>query len=281
MHRTFGLWARYTIGLTPYFHPEGEGGGGGGDAAAEALKKANFERDSANARALTLQKEIDALKAKVPSDEDLARLKKLETDAATAEEERKKKAGEFETLKTELVNKHQAELRKAADDAVALQALITNGEIDRAFANAYVDKTPLFGDDKALTVFTSDIAADAFRKYVTVEMVDGKPVVKVKDGTGKVVIDSKTGNAAAFGPALLEVINALPTKDRILRGSGKTGSGSSGGSGSGTSTGEVDFSNLTQAQMRDPKIIEASKRRTAAAGGIVSGEAWERTVKTT
>lgn len=272
MYRSFGLWARYAVGLIPLCDEPGGGGGGGGDA--EALKKAQFERDTAIANALKLQTQIDDLKKLVPSEDQRKRLETLETQAAAAEEDRKKKAGEWEALKTELVTKHAAELKARADEIASLNALITDGEIDRAFASAFVDKSPLFGGDDALTVLPPDLASAALRKYVAVEMVDGKPVLKVKDGTGKVVIDPKTGNPMTFGPALHQVISDLPNKDRILRGSGKAGSGSSGGSGGGK-PGEVDFAHLTPEQMRDPKIIAQAKARTAAAGGISMGTAFD------
>jgi len=271
MHRTFGLWARYCVGLSPAFYPEGDGGGGGD---AEAIKKANFERDAANAKVDTLQKQIDDLKKQVPTDDERKKLKDLEAAQALAEEEKKKKAGEWESLKTELVTKHATEL-KAKDDTIAsLTSQITDGEIDRAFGSAYVDKSPLFGGDDALTILTPGLASRALRQHVIVEMVNGKPVLKVKDVHGKVVIDPKTGDPMAFGPALHQVIGGLPEKDRILRGSGKAGSGSSGGGG--PKPGEVDYAHLTQEQMRDPAIIAESKRRTAEHGGISMGANFER-----
>lgn len=272
MYRTFGLWARYTVGLMPALYPEGDGGGG--EAAAEALKKANFERDAANAKVDGLQKQLDALKAQIPTDDERKRLKDLEAAATQAEEDRKKKAGEWESLKTELVTKHATELKAKADEIASLNSLITDGEIDRAFGSAFVEKSPLFGGDDALTILPPSLASSALRRYVSVEMKDGKPVLTVKDVNGKVVIDSKTGDPMAFGPAMHQVINGLPDKDRILRGSGKAGSGSSGG-GHGSAD-KVDFANLSAEQMRDPKIIAQAKERTAAAGGVVMGTAFDR-----
>lgn len=272
MYRHLGLWAKYlgNVDLLTCF--DGEGGGGGG--ADEAVKKANQERDFANAKLTKLETELADLKKLVPTADQAKRMKELEDAAAQADEDKKKKAGEWEVLKTDLVTKHNTELAKLQDEIKSLGGVITNGEIDRAFGSAFVDKSPLFGGDDALTVLPGDLAARAFREYVSVEMKDGKPVLTVKDGKGKVVIDPKTGDPMSFGPALLEVINGLPTKDRILRGSGKTGSGSSGGEGNKDKT--VNYSHLTPEQMRDPAIIAESKRRTAAAGGIVMGEAFDR-----
>lgn len=269
MHRHFGLWARYTVGLMPCFDAAGDGGGGGGDA--EAIKKANFERDTALANAQKLQTQIDDLKKLVPSDEERKRLKDLEATAAQAEEDRKKKAGEWDTLKTELVTKHATELKALQDQIGSLNTLIADGEIDRAFGSAYVDKSPLFGGDDALTILPPDLASSALRKFVTVEMVDGKPVLKVKDGNGKVVIDPKTGDPMAFGPAMHQVINGLPTKDRILRGSGKAGSGSSGG-GNNNAGDKGDLSHPTDEQLKtDPKARAALRTRQENAGGISIG----------
>ena len=90
MYRTFGLWgSRY--GLSALLAPEGDGGGGGGD---DAVKKANFERDSATAKAQKLQEELDALKKSLPS-----------------EDERKRGETEVQKLTDEMI--------KAVDDAAA------------------------------------------------------------------------------------------------------------------------------------------------------------------
>lgn len=262
----------YWRGLFGHFeicrHPEGDGGGGD-----DAVKKAAFERDSALAKAATLQTEIDKLKGSLPTDEDRKKWKALEDQQAQADEDRKKKAGEFETLKTELVKKHEIELAALKTTIGALEQGITDREINLAFNGAYVDKSPLFGDEKALTVLPPELAADALRRYVKVEIVDGKPVVKVVGPGGNVILDKK-GDPAAFGPAMFEVINGLPTKDRILRGSGKTGSGSPGGGDNKAGEG-IDFSHLTSAQMQDPKIRAQAKARTASAGGVVLGSAFD------
>ena len=117
----------------------------------------------------------------------------------------------------------------------------------------------------------------ALGKYVHVEDVDDDPLgyrVIVKTPKGETIV-GKDGNPAPFADAIGELIALLPNKDRILRGSGKTGSGSSGGSNASPATIDVNRP-LTRAQMADPKVRELLKRKHADAGGLVMGSAWER-----
>ena len=99
----------------------------------------------------------------------------------------------------------------------------------------------------------------------------------MKNLQGQVILDVKTGKPAAFDAALLELINVLPNKANILRGSGKTGSGSSGGNNDTTKLGEIDFTKpLTAEQLADPKVKAAYDRRMSSAGGIQIGSAFDK-----
>lgn len=246
---------------------DGDGGGGGGD---DAIRKAQFERDSAIAEQQKLQKQLDAMKGQLLTDEDRKLFDKLKTDQAKAEEDKKRAEGKFDELRSQLLEKHTGEVKTLTERAEAAEKRLRDTLISREFAGA----TGLFsGAAESKTVLTHDIAESYFKPFVDLAE-DGKSVV-VKNAQGQIVLDPKTGKPMAFADALVEVINTLPNKNNILRGSGKTGSGNSGG-GNGGSNDTVDFSNLTPTQMRDPKIIAEAKRRTAAAGGIVNGEAFER-----
>jgi hypothetical protein len=129
-------------------------------------------------------------------------------------------------------------------------------------------------------VLDADIAAAYFRSHVAYETIEvaGKEIraVVVKDTAGNIVRGAD-GNPAPFTEAMRQVIASLPKEkqDRILRGSGKAGSGSSGGS-----TVHVTDSTLadivSKARAGDKDALAALKRRKADMGGMVEGAAWER-----
>jgi hypothetical protein len=238
---------------------------------AEA-KKAFKDRDAAKGEMRKLKDSGAVL-----TDEQLARYKKLEEDAATAEETRARAAGEFDKLRTQLVDKHSTELKDRDTKLSTLSQRFQSTVITAAFGTA-VD---YFGaHDKAKTILDVELARDVLGKYVHVEDVETDPlgyriVVKLPNGDP---ILGKDGKPAPFTEAIGELINALPNKDRILRGSGKTGSGSSGGSG-GHGNGDIDTSRLRPSDFQDPKVREAVKREHAQAGGMVMGRAWEKAGK--
>lgn len=265
----------------PTFDEPGEGGGGGGDGKDVAFyqaeaKKAFEARDQLKKRMRELEEG-----GLVMTPEQKARLAELEKNAADAEEARKKKEGEFESWRKDITSKHQTELQKATERATALEKEIENDKIAAAFGAA----TDLFGGgEKSKTILTPSLATRTFREHVSYEEYDfgeedgGKrKTIVVRDTKGK-IIRGDGGHPAPFAEAIARLIDGHPDKDHILRGSGKAGSGARGGGGSGK-RGEIDFNHLTPEQMRDPEVIEANKRRLAAAGGIVSGEAWERRAK--
>lgn len=240
--------------------------GGKDDAAfykAEA-QKAFKARDELKAK-------LRELEGKVLSDDDLATYASLKEQQAKAEEERAKKAGEFESLKQTLLKKHQDELEAERTARKQLEQSYTAEKIEAAFLGA----SDLFGGhDNAKTILTGDIACSYLGKYVSYEDVEvgGKTVkaIVVRNPDGEIILDGK-GNPAKFGEAMTELISLLPTRDRILRGSGKTGSGSSGGA-TGT-TQPINLSNLTPEQRRDPKVL-AQLRASLPRGGLVMGEAY-------
>ncbi len=109
--------------------------------------------------------------------------------------------------------------------------------------------------------------------FVSVEDNDkGDEVIVVKDVKGATIL-GKDGNPAPFAEAIGELIGQLPNKDRILRGSGKTGSGSSGGVTGGSSSGFIDASTLTPEQARDPNVIKRLQAQVRR-GGQISGRAY-------
>lgn len=235
-------------------------------------KKAFTARDEHKQRLRKLEEDGLLITA-----EQKTRLADLEKAAADAEEARKKKEGEFESWRKDITGKHQTELEKERTARSVLEKEIENDKISAAFGAA----TDYFGGgEKSKTILTPTLARNALREYVTFEEYDfgeddgGKrKTLVVRDTKGK-IIRGDGGHPAPFGEAIGKLIETLPDKDHILRGSGKAGSGARGGAGGKGTT--VDYSNLTAEQMRDPAIRAEAKRRTAAAGGIVMGDAWER-----
>lgn len=192
--------------------------------------------------------------------------------AAKLEEERLKKSGEFEAVKQTLVQRHQAELESERKARLELEASYTQEKIEAAFLGA----TDWFGGDGAKTIMTGDMAHAYLGKYVSFEDIDvggkSRKAIVVRDIDGNLILDGK-GNPAKFSEAIGELITQLPNKDRILRGSGKTGSGSSGGASGSQSP--IDVRNLTAEQRRDPKVL-AQIRASQPKGGIVFGEAYNQ-----
>jgi hypothetical protein len=230
----------------------------------EEAKKAFAARDELKAK-------IRELEGKTLSDEDRDQFAKLKESQAKAEEDRKRKAGEWDTLRVQLSEKHANEI-KERDTRLSTLSTRFKDTVVRAEFGAASDW--FSGADTSKTILDVDLGMAALGKYVTVEDTDdaeGYRVV-VKRPDGKVIIGDD-GNPAPFSDAIGELIQALPNKDRILRGSGKTGSGSSGGSTHAAKP--ADVIELTQrASAGDKDAIKQLKDRRNAGGGVVFGSAF-------
>lgn len=243
--------------------------GSGQDAAhwqAEA-KKAFDARQAAKKEADDLRKQLDALKGVDPEE-----YKALKQQAEKAEDERKRKAGEFDAWRADILKKHDEEKAAEQDRAAKAEAKYRAKLVGLEFASA----SSLFGET-GKTVLTPEIAEAYFGRYVEVQEIDGRDVVVVKGPDGHVILNTKTGKPAAFADAMADVLETLPNKTQILRGSGKTGSGSSGGS-TGTTTG-VDLTRLKSSDFSNPAVQQALKDQAAKAGGLQFGRAWDRVAK--
>lgn len=247
----------------------GTGGDGGGKDAAyyQAEAKQAFKDRDAAKKALRDAQE----KGLIVTPEKLQRLQELEDAATKADEDRKRKEGEFDTLKTQLVDKHTKEITerdtKISTLAQRFQTTLKRAEFGQA--------SELFGaHDKALTIFDAQMAEDVLGKYVHVEDTDdGGHRIVVKNGKGQVIV-GKDGEPLPFAKAMVELIDGLPNKNRILRGSGTTGSGNSGGHGSGHGAPNLD--NLKASDFKDPKVRDAVRKKHDNAGGIRSGAIFDR-----
>jgi hypothetical protein len=232
----------------------------------QEAKRAFQDRDNAKKRAKELE-------GKVLSDEQADRYKQLEEREAKAEEERKRKAGEFDTWRTQITDKHTKELQERESKYSTLSDRFKSTVVRAEFGAA----TDLFGGhDAAKTILDVDLGMAALGKYVEVEDADDDPrgyriVVKAPNGQR---ILGKDGNPAPFAEAVNELIAQLPNKDRILRGSGKAGSGSSGGSSH--SSGPIDLDALIRKANQGDQDALKELRSRRPAGGMVQGSAWEK-----
>lgn len=153
-----------------------------------------------------------------------------------------------------------------------METTLRNTFVGREFASA----SALFGKD-GKTILTPAIAEAYYGRYVEVQPVEGSTdrQVVVKNRDGVVILDPKTGKPAAFADAMAQLIESMPDKDAVLRGSGKTGSGNSGGGQGGGD--RKDLANPKTAQdFNDPKVREEVQKKHNAAGGIQSGSIFDR-----
>ena len=226
-------------------------------------KKAFEARDQLKAKARELE-------ARVLSEGQLEEYERLRKDAVLQEEDRKRKAGEFETWRATIQDAHKKETATLAEQLTSAQARLKDTLVGLAFAGA----AEWFGGPQARTILPAAIAQSYLGKYVEVTDVDGVPTVQVKDATGAVILDPSTGKPAAFAQALERLIDALPDKDTILRGSGKVGSGSAGGTLEPTRPPDLDAL-IARAKAGDKEALAALRKRQASLGGMVMGAAFQ------
>lgn len=261
--------------------PDGGGGGGGGDDKggddqSAVIKQMQFDRDSARAQVTKLSKKVEELSGQILSEEDRELFQTLREQHAAAEEDKKRKAGEFDQWREQIAKKHEAALEaerlKVADEVKRREAAETRLN-DTLVGLEFAGATEWFGPS-GKTVLPAEVAQAYFRKQIDVEVDDetGTRSVVVRDRSGAVMIDAKTGKPMPFAKAIGELIDTHPQKAEILRGSGKVGSGSSGGGGGGAD--DIDLASLTSEQARDPKVIDKLKKRRPA-GRIAMGTAYD------
>jgi hypothetical protein len=244
----------------------------------EAVKRAAYERDNAKAEAAKFRRELDELKKALPSDEQKQRWAELEKAQETAEEERKRKAGEFDSWRQQVTTKYESQIDTVkkqtlaeAERAAAIEKELHDTLKGLSFAGA----ADLFGPT-GKTVLPAAVAQAYFAHHVEVVKDEGtgSRSVVVKDASGAVLVDPKTGAPMEFARAMKELIDAHPDKDHLLRGSGKVGSGSPGGTHTGS--GQIDLTRLKPADFQNPKVAEALRAHHAAAGGMVIGSAFDK-----
>jgi hypothetical protein len=202
------------------------------------------------------------------------RYRDLQAKADEAEQARLQATGQFEAAKKNLETKYQGEIKTRDERLTALERQVADEKIGAAFSAAL----DLFGPGGE-TILPPDVAARYFDgvHYEDVEIA-GKTIrtVVVRDATGNIVLGAD-GNPAPFADALRTVIKALPAskQDRLLRGSGKVGSGSSGSAGIPIPDADLEAL-VKRVQSGDKDAINALRARQAHRGGMVVGSAWDK-----
>lgn len=236
--------------------------GAADDKAADAefwkneAKKAFQARDEVKERMRTLE-------GRALSEEQRQEYDRLRQEHASLEEQRKRAEGQFDTLRQELVTKHQTELKAAQEKLTEAQKALEERELQAAFLSA----GDWFGPT-GKTILPAEVALDHLRRYCGVE--NGRVVVR--DLKGK-VIRGADGDPAPFSEAIGELLTQLPTREALLRGSGKAGSGSTGGA---AGLEHLDLNTLiTRAREGDQRALQQLRQRQARTGGIVQGAAFD------
>lgn len=241
--------------------PEGDGGGGpGGDPPREDLIPRS-EAQKAFAARDELKAEIRKLRESglVLTPEQRAEYESWQQNRAKMEEDKLKRAGEWDKLRSQLDQDHQNAIKVVTEKAAALEHELQ----DRLRGLAFAQASEWFGP-AGKTILPPDIAESYFARYIA---FDEHRALQVKDLTGQVILDAATGRPMAFEKAIGILVQQLPNRDQILRGSGKTGSGSSGGAG-GMVT-DVDLDTLTKrAQFGDPDAIKKLRERQTGLAGL-------------
>jgi hypothetical protein len=242
---------------------------------------AKYLADAARAESEKLAKELEKLKQQLPTEEQRAHWAQLEADKAKDDEDKLQKAGQFEQWREQINKRHQTEIdaeRQQAANARALAEQIESELNEKLVGLEFAGAAEWFGID-GKTVLLPDIAQKYFAGNVSVDVVrdaNGRVTsrtVIVRNNSGAVIVDPKTGKPASFSDAMGELINAHPSRSRLLRGSGKVGSGSAGG-GNGADT--VDITRLRASDFNDPAVRERVRQSQNTAGGLQIGPGFDR-----
>jgi len=240
-----------------------------GDAAALA------ELEKLQERTGYLETELgNAIKArdKAKGDVQLSKTEKDELDAlrakaAAADEAQLKAKGDYEALKV----KAEKQVADAAAKQLDAETRLAHKAVETAFASAL----DLFGP-KGKTILPPDVAMSHFHTHATFVPSEngGGGSITVHDLKGDAIL-GKDGKPAPFAEAMARLIETLPTKDAILRGSGRAGSGSVGSGESTVLSSATRAEIVKRAAAGDPEA-RTVLAKTPTPGRQVSGMHWER-----
>jgi len=160
-------------------------------------------------------------------------------------------AGEVERVKQETAQAYQKQLEEAKKQADELQQQYAGEKINAAFSGSkFVTEKLAIPPDMAQATFGRHFKFDNGR----ISPVDqnGNPIYS----------DSNPGDVANFDEALEKIVSQYPHRDRILKGSGQSGSGSGPVDSGGRRT-------VTREQFESMRPDERQKFAASAAKGEV------------
>ena len=181
-----------------------------GVSSAE-LAKLKKERDDAQKRAAEA---ADLVKRYEGIDPDKAR--KMLADAERAEEEARLARGEFEAVKKQMIERHEAEKKSLAEEVERLKSSVMSAQSTIEELTVGVSfSTSKFISDK--TVFTPKKARAIFGAHF--DVVDGRVVGydKPRGSDGRSPIVDGNGNPASFDEAIQKIVESDEDRDRILK----------------------------------------------------------------
>lgn len=188
----------------------------------------------------TNSKEVRELREKYAG-YDLDELEALRTEKTQAEEERAKKAGEFDKLKQQMVDQHHGELRKKDETIAAKDAALRKYMVDNA---AVVECSKLEGN---ATLLMPHIRA----MTDVVESENGEYEVRVLDAAGSARINGE-GGFLSIGDLVAEM-REQETFRGAFKGSGQSGGGTppngQNGDGDAGQGGTPQNGNLKRSEM--------------------------------
>lgn len=206
--------------------PGSDDGDDGGQDEGGKVAKAQFDavlkelRDERKQRK-EFEKNLKEIKANAPSKEELEELREFRVKQQKAEEENKKKAGQYENLLKEKEQKHLNEINNERNKYAELESRYREEKIDGVLARYIPQYT---------TIPVSDVA-DLVRKHFTFDD-DGNMVIKVN---GESPINEK-GNEMSPEEFIADFISK---RDYLAKAAPKGGSGGIGGKGKGSGKGRI------------------------------------------
>jgi hypothetical protein len=236
----FGRWTILGRGSAVFFAADAadlEAGAASEDPPAEAGDDSQAQKQRLIAesrkyrkRAQEAEARLQELEARALSEADLAEYRRLRSERRQHAQTEQAKAREYETLVSELADKHARELaeadRRGERLAAQLCKVVGNDRLKSALAARGVTRV--------------DQAAYLLQRHVRVELGEGEPAVRVVDGRGEPIADA-TCRAG-------ETITIERFVDAWLASEGAHFLPPSGDSGSGThkgaSAGRADIAEL-------------------------------------
>jgi hypothetical protein len=193
------------------------------DDAAKLLKELMDKKQSEK----VLKSKISELEATTKAIEDLGgidTLKKLVDAQKSKEQEELERKGEFDRVKSMIVEENQKKVKQAEDARLATEVKLAEAQrviddltIGVAFANSKVVEELVLPPSKSRDLFGAYFERED-GELVAYDLPRGKPNrVKLIDGDG---------NALPFEAALRKLVESDPDKDRLLKSKVVNGAGS-------------------------------------------------------